>query len=118
VNQIYAFLTEIGLTLAICILVITYLHPFLKRILVDFCATEERANFWNTFITIILIALPLLSALGYVPSIGSGVNLIYEVAGKIKDNLFNFVLGLIGIGFVLLFFSASISRANTTRNEE
>ncbi len=37
------FLIEIALTLLIILLILGYLRPFLKRILIDLCGTDDRA---------------------------------------------------------------------------
>jgi hypothetical protein len=108
-NTAIAFLIEISVTLVIVALVLVYLRPFLRRILLDLCGTDERAQFWTSFTNIIVLALPLLTALGFTPSANTGT-LTLEVVHQVRSNLMNFILGLVLIGFILLFFSASASR--------
>jgi hypothetical protein len=109
-NTIGYFFIGMVITLVVCLLTIAYLRPVLLKILIDLCGTEERGKFWMTFTNIILVALPLLSSLGFVPSTNPEVNIVYEIANQLKTNLFDFVLGLALVGSILLFFTASASR--------
>lgn len=109
-NTITVFLIEILITLLVVFLTLAYLRPFLRRILVDLCSTDDRAQFWTTFTNIVLVALPLISALGFTPP-GSAENTVIAIVHQLKSNLTNFMLGFVLIGFVLLFFSASASRS-------
>lgn len=104
-NTIFFFLLEVVLTLTICILVFRYLRPFLGRVLVDLCGTEERAQFWTVFSNIILVGLPLLIALTYQPKAGSAEELFFEITRRISGNLTGFLFALIGIGFIVSFFA-------------
>jgi hypothetical protein len=109
-NTIGYFFIGMVITLVVCLLTSAYLRPVLLKILIDLCGTEERGKFWMTFTNIILVALPLLSSLGFVPSTNPEVNIAYEIANQLKTNLFDFVSGLALVGFILLFFTASASR--------
>ena len=108
-NIIIAFIIEIAITLLIIILVLGYLRPFLRRILLDICGTEDRAQFWTTFTNIVLLSLPMISALGFSPT-ASLSNSILIVAHQLKSNLLSFIFGLSLIGFILAFFSLLTSR--------
>ncbi len=108
-NTAIAFLIEISVTLLIVVLILAYLHPFLRRILVDLCGTDDRGQFWTTFTNIILLSLPLISSLGFTPPVTNDA-LTIEIVHQLKSNLMNFLLGLALIGFILLFFSASAPR--------
>ena len=103
------FLIESAITLLIVFLILGYLRPFLRRILRDLCGTDDRAQFWTTFTNIILLSLPMISALGFSPTT-SLANPLTVVARQLKSNLMSFILGLILIGFVLLFFTIFASR--------
>ncbi len=109
-NTIGYFFIGMVITFVVCLLTIAYLRPVLLKILIDLCGTEERGKFWMTFTNIILVALPLLSSLGFVPSTNPEGNIVYEIANQLKTNLFDFVLGLALVGFILLFFTASALR--------
>jgi hypothetical protein len=114
-NIIVAFFIEIALTLLIVIVVLGYLRPFLRRILLDLCGTDDRAQFWTTFTNIVLLSLPMISALGFSPT-ASLSNSILIVAHQLKSNLLSFIFGLALIGFVLAFFTLLTSRT-TERNK-
>lgn len=103
-NSIISFSLEVILTLIIFSLIVAYLRPFLRRILVDLCGTEERAQFWTAFSNILLIGLPLIIALAYRPEANTGEDLFFDVVGRLSGNLAGFLVALIGIGmFVSLF---------------
>jgi uncharacterized membrane protein YhaH (DUF805 family) len=104
-NTILFFLLEVFLTLTICIFIVRYLHPFLSRILVDLCGTEERAQFWSVFSNIILVGLPLLIALTYQPEASGAEELFFEVTRRISGNLMGFLFALVGIGIIVSFFA-------------
>jgi len=104
-NNILFFLLEVILTLVICGLVFHYLRPYLNRILVDLCGTEERAQFWTVFSNIILVGLPLLIALTYQPQAGNAEELFFEITRRISGNLTGFLFALIGVGLIVSFFA-------------
>ena len=108
-NIIVAFFIEIAITLLIVLLVLGYLRPFLRRILLDLCGTDDRAQFWTTFTNIVLLSLPMISALGFSPTTSLS-NSILVVAHQLKSNLLSFIFGLALIGFVLAFFTLLTSR--------
>jgi tellurite resistance protein TehA-like permease len=103
-NAILFFLLEVTLTLVICALVVRYLRPYLNRVLVDLCGTEDRAQFWTVFSTILLVGLPVLIALAYKPEASGAEEIFFEIASRVSGNLIGFLLTLVGIGcFVTLF---------------
>ena len=104
-NIILFFLLEVILTLSISMLVFRYLRPFLTRILVDLCGTEERAQFWTVFSNIILVGLPLLIALTYQPEATKSEELFFEITHRISGNMLGFLFALLGIGFIVSFFA-------------
>jgi tellurite resistance protein TehA-like permease len=104
-NNILFFLLEVTLTFVICGLVFHYLRPYLNRILVDLCGTEERAQFWTVFSNILLVGMPLLIALTYQPQAGNAEELFFEITRRISGNLTGFLLALVGIGCIVSFFA-------------
>ena len=109
-NSIVSFLVEVTLTLIVFSLVVAYLRPFLRRILVDLCGTEERAQFWMTFSNILLIGLPLIFALSYRPEATNGEELFFEVVGRLSGNLAGFLVAMIGVGMFVSLFALVASR--------
>jgi len=104
-NTIASFLIQIALTLIIVSLVVGYLRPFLKKVLVDLCGTEERAQFWAAFSNILLIGLPLIFALNYRPESANAEELFFNLAGKLSGNLGGLLVALITIGIIVSFFA-------------
>ena len=104
-NSILAFVIEVALTVVSAVLLAGYLRPFLRKVLVDLCGTEERAQFWTAFSNILLIGLPVIFALGYRPEARSAEALFFEVAGRLSSNLGGFLLALISVGIIVSFFA-------------
>jgi len=104
-NTVLYFVLQIVLTLIIVSLITGYLRPFLKRILVDLCGTEDRAQFWTAFSNILLFGLPLLFSLNYAPMATNNEELFFEVAGKLSGNIGAMLFALVGIGIFVSFFA-------------
>ena len=105
IDTIIAFWVELGLTLFICLLLILYLRPHLKRILGDLCGTEDRAQFWTVFSNILLVGWPAIIALSYHPNALAGDNQFFEIATRLGGNLGIFLVALVGIGIIVTFFA-------------
>lgn len=104
-NAIAMYLTQLFLTLLVCLLLTAYLRPALKKLLLDLCKTEARAHFWMVFSNILLIALPVIFGMGYQPAKDLGGNAFFSIAGQLRWNLLGFVMALISIGVVVSFFA-------------
>jgi hypothetical protein len=104
-NTILSFLIEVALTVVIAFLLAGYLRPFLRKILIDLCGTEDRARFWTAFSNILLIGVPVIFALSHRPEADNPEALFFEVAGKLSGNLGGFLAALIGIGLIVSFFA-------------
>ncbi|MBI3165280.1 MAG: hypothetical protein IPG44_10915 [Anaerolineales bacterium] len=104
-NTILYFTLQITLTLIIVAIITGYVRPFLKRILIDLCGTEDRAQFWTAFSNILLFGLPLLFSLNYHPLAANNEELFFEVAGRISGNLGAMLFALVGIGVFVSFFA-------------
>ena len=104
-NNIISFLIQMALTLLIVSLVVRYLHPYLKKILTELCGTEERAQFWTAFSSILMIGLPLIFALNYTPAYSDIVDPFFDIAGKLSGNLGGLLLALVCIGIVISLFA-------------
>lgn len=103
-HAIVPFLSEVILTLIISVLLVKYLRPFLKKILIDLCGNEDRAQFWTVFSNILLIGMPILFALNYKPESRNIEELFFEVARRLSGNLAGLLFALIGIGFIVSLF--------------
>lgn len=114
-NTILFFLVEVTLTFLISALVFHYFRPFLQRILVDLCGTEERAQFWTVFSNIILVGLPLLIALTYQPEATKAEALFFEITHRISGNMLGFLFALITTGFIVSVFALVAPRQKETK---
>lgn len=113
-NIIVTFLIEIGITSVAALLITGYIRPHLKRVLVDLCGTEERAQFWTVFSNILLIGLPLILALGYRPKADGAEQLFFEVIGRFSGNLGGYLAALICVGVIVSFFALVAPRPAQT----
>lgn len=104
-NTIFSFLIEVVLTLVISALLVRYLRPYLRKVLIDLCGTEDRAQFWTAFSNILLIGMPIIFALNYKPEANSVEALFFEVAGRLSGNLGGLLAALIGVGIIVSFFA-------------
>ena len=104
-NTILYFLLQVILTLVISALIVGYLRPFLRKILIDLCGTEDRAQFWTAFSNILLIGMPIIFALNYKPEAKITEQLFFEVARKLSGNLGGLLFALIGTGVIVSFFA-------------
>ncbi len=111
-DTITYFLIEVAITLLTCVLIIAYLRPYLRRILVDLCGTEERAQFWTVFSTILLIGWPFIIAMGYRPEATTPQDLFFEIIGRLAGNFAGFLVAVIGIGMIISFFALVAPRQN------
>jgi hypothetical protein len=109
-NAILAFLVEVALTLVLAMLLARYLHPYLIKILVDLCGTEDRARFWSAFSNILLVGMPLIFSLNFRPQSRTQEELFFEMASKLSGNLGGFLVALISIGIIVSFFALASRR--------
>ena len=104
-NTVLSFLIQMALTFLLAFLIVGYLRPYLRKVLIDLCGTEERAQFWTAFSNILLIGLPLIFALNYQPETQNSEVLFFEVTRKLSGNLGGLLLALIGVGIIVSFFA-------------
>lgn len=104
-HTIIAFAAEVLLTLIACSLIFKYLRPFLNRILIDLCGTEDRAKFWTAFSNVLLVGFPVLISLMYQPETNEIQELFFEITRRTSGNLITFMITLVGIGFIVSVFA-------------
>ncbi|MFO7585623.1 MAG: hypothetical protein R6W69_12925 [Anaerolineales bacterium] len=104
-NTILIFLTQIALTVIACLLIAGYIRPFLKQVLVDLCGTEQRAQFWTAFSNIMLVVLPVIFGMGFLPEAATFEAGFFEVINQIKWNLLGLVMSLLAIGAAVSLFA-------------
>jgi hypothetical protein len=104
-NTVTPFLVQISVTLVACLLLAAYIRAALRRVLVDLCGTEQRAEFWTSFSSLLLVLMPIVFGLGFAPEATALDAAILEAAGQLRWNLFGFVLALLMIGGAVAFFA-------------
>lgn len=104
-NQITTYIVSLIVTLLVSTLVTLLLRAALRRVLVDLCGTEERANFWTIFSMIMLIATPLVIGMGYTPEVSASSDLFFEMARQLRGNFFGYLFALAVIGGFVSFFA-------------
>jgi type IV secretory pathway VirB6-like protein len=104
-NTIVSYLIQLVVTLAVISLIVGYLRPHLRKVLVDLCGTEDRAQFWTVFSNILLLGMPMILALNYRPEANTAENLFFEVAGKLSGNLGGLLFATICVGVAVSFFA-------------
>jgi len=104
-NTIVSYLIQLAITLTVVSLIVGYIRPHLRKVLVDLCGTEERAQFWTVFSNILLIGMPMIFALNYRPNTHNAEDLFFDVASKLSGNLGGLLLALICIGIIVTFFA-------------
>ena len=110
--SVYAnFALSLALTLVVAIALTLFLRATLRGILVELCGTERRADFWTLFSTILLIAMPLVIALGYTPETGS--DLFFEMAHQVGRSMFGYLFTLVIVGGCIAVFVLFSPRPKT-----
>lgn len=104
-NTIVSFLIELIITILASTIIVAYIRPYLRKILIDLCGTEDRANFWMAFTNILLVGMPSILALNYRPEAADAEELFFDVAGKLSGNLGGFLFALVGVGMIVSFFA-------------
>jgi len=116
-NAVVSFLFEVGLTLMICLLLTAYMRPRLRRVLVDLCGTDERAQFWTVFSNLLLIGLPTIFSLGYQPESKSAEELFFEIIAHLSANLGAYLVALVGVGIMVSFFALTAPKPAKAETE-
>jgi undecaprenyl pyrophosphate phosphatase UppP len=104
-NVFWTYLLQIAITAATSLAIVAYFRPHLRRVLVDLCDTEERAQFWVVFSSIILVGVPLIFGMGYNPLESDPGKLFFDAASQVRINLIGLLLALFGIGLFVSFFA-------------
>ena len=98
------FITDVCVTLFVCIGLVSYVRTNLRSLLIEFCGTAERANFWLAFSNVSLVLVPLIFALDYRPEFWRDNPVVFEVAGQLKYSLIGFIVTFGSLALVLLRF--------------
>jgi uncharacterized membrane protein YhaH (DUF805 family) len=98
------FITDVCVTVFVCIGLVFYIRANLRSLLIELCGTAERANFWLVFSNVSLVLVPLIFALDYRPEFGRDNPIAFEIAGQLKYSLIGFIVTLCSLALILLRF--------------
>lgn len=103
-NEVTSFVIGVGVTLLISILVVVYLRPHLRRILLDLCDTEDRAGFWTAFTNVTVVLSPLICAMFYRPTGSGGSAAFFDISTQLRWALVGLIGSVIVLGAVIARF--------------
>ena len=109
-NEVLSFSIGLGVTLLMSILVVVYLRPPLRRILIDLCETEDRADFWTAFTHVTVVLFPLLCAMFHRPTGSGGTAAFFDVSTQLRWALIGLIGSIIVIGAVIARFIPTTTR--------
>jgi hypothetical protein len=109
-NAISSFLTGVGISIFLALLVVKYLRTPLKKVLVDLCGTSERAEFWLAFTNVTLVLVPLSVSLHIRPEPSSLTGFLFELSDQLEGSLLGLIFALGVLGFVLNRYISSASQ--------
>jgi hypothetical protein len=99
------FVTGVTATLALSGLSVLYLNRSMRRVLLDLCGTQDRADFWCAFSTTLLMLLPLVFAMiPFSPSVEMPRFLV--VAGIVERGMVGLAVSLMAVGLTLSHYIA------------
>ncbi len=104
-NTILIYLAQLIVTLLACLGLAAYIRPHLRRVLADLCGTEERALFWTVFSNLMLVVMPVIFGLGFVPVAETSPAAFFELADQLRWNLLGFIFSLVCIAGAVAFFA-------------
>ena len=102
-NELYLFLTEIGISLFISVCVVFLLNKSFRNVLIDLCGTEVRAQFWMIYSNLMLIIAPLLTSV------------IFGTSNKVLEVSFTFYKTAFGSALFGVFVSLIIIGLQITK---
>jgi len=106
-NAISSFLTGVGITICLALLVVKYLRAPLKKILVDLCGTSERAEFWLAFTNVTLILVPLSVSLHIRPEPSLLRGFLFELSDQLEGALLGLIFTVLVLGIVMFRYIPS-----------
>lgn len=117
-NEIKIFLMGISITVLISLLVVGYMRPRLRKVLVDLCGNEERAEFWTVFSNVSLLLTPLLVAMHYQPMTGEGVSVFFEIINQLKWGLVGLLGSILIVGMIIKGYIPSVPVSDPSKGAQ
>jgi hypothetical protein len=88
-------------TLLVGFSVVWYLRWPLRKILVELCGNEQRAEFWTAFSAVALGLVPAIFAMACRPTLGSGTPAVFDLADQLKWGMIGLIGTLLILGWVI-----------------
>lgn len=101
------YLIGIFISSGISLLIISLIRLRFKRLLIDICSTENRANFWLLFSNILLFLIPLVLSLNIFPNSDEEVDIFFQLSKQIKWGLIGLIISMSAIGIIIVGFMRS-----------
>ena len=103
-RDVVTFLTGLGITLGVNLVVIVYLRPHLRKVLIDLCGTRERGEFWTAFSIVTLVLVPLICAMFSPPEPVGDRSVFFEISRQLRWAFMGLVGTVVVLGLVLSRF--------------
>jgi hypothetical protein len=103
-NVSLLFLCGLAVTAVMSFGTAAYLQRPLRKVLVELCGNDDRAQFWTVFSNIAVALVPLVTALQYEPVAGDKSPALIEIGAQLKWGLIGLVLSVLILGKILMKF--------------
>ena len=110
-NEIASFLIGVFITVSTSVAVVVYLRPHLRKILIDLCQTEDRADFWGAFANVTVVLTPLICAMFQRPTGRGGSAAFFDVSTQLQWSFIGLIGAVFVMGAVIAHFIPSTTRA-------
>ena len=98
------FLCGLGITGLSSVAVVLYLHGPLRKLLVELCGNEGRAEFWTAFSAVTVGVVPVIFSLASQPSVSPGRPALLQVADQFEWGLIGMVVSVLLLGWIIARF--------------
>jgi hypothetical protein len=103
-NVSLLFLCGLAVTAVMSFGTAAYLQRPLRKVLIELCGNDDRAQFWTVFSNITVAFVPLVAALQYQPSPAETSPALIEIGAQLKWGLVGLVLSVLILGKILMKF--------------
>jgi len=98
------FLGGLGITGLASVAVVLYLRGPLRKLLVELCGNERRAEFWTAFSAVTVGVVPVIFSLASRPSMSPDRPALLQVADQLESGLIGMVLSVLLLGWIIARF--------------
>ncbi|HEX4485667.1 MAG TPA: hypothetical protein VH088_05335 [Terriglobales bacterium] len=116
-NVSLLFLCGLMVTAAMSFGAVAYLQRPLRKLLVELCGNDDRAQFWTVFSNLTVAFVPLVAALQYQPSPTGTSPALIEIGAQLKWGLVGLVLSVLILGKILMKFIPRVGISTIPKTE-